>query len=125
MADDIVQRLRGMRLPAGYNTDVLVSAADEIERLRAERDAAFAMSRCECDTDEACTNLIAHLRRAEHAEEERDALRARIEAAPVTRLSEDVHGAGALELDDIDFDSTPELYCALRDKRVRLVVEGE
>ncbi len=29
----------------------------EIARLTAERDAAFAMSRCECATDEACAEL--------------------------------------------------------------------
>jgi len=29
----------------------------ERDSLRAERDAAFAMSRCECGTDEACANL--------------------------------------------------------------------
>lgn len=31
--------------------------ASEVERLTAERDAAFAMSKCECGTDEACANL--------------------------------------------------------------------
>lgn len=34
-------------------------AMAEIERLTNERDAAFAMSRCECGTDEACANLVA------------------------------------------------------------------
>lgn len=34
-------------------------AMAEIERMTNERDAAFAMSRCECGTDEACTNLVA------------------------------------------------------------------
>lgn len=34
-------------------------AMAEIERLTKERDAAFAMSRCECGTDEACANLVA------------------------------------------------------------------
>ncbi len=45
----------------------------EVERLTAERDAAFAMSRCECATDEACANLaqlraeVAGLREALHS----------------------------------------------------------
>lgn len=30
---------------------------DEIESLKAERDAAFKMSKCECNSDEACSNL--------------------------------------------------------------------
>lgn len=34
-------------------------AMAEIERLTKERDAAFAMSRCECGTDESCANLVA------------------------------------------------------------------
>lgn len=39
MDDDLVQRLFGMRLPAGYSDVVLIEATDEITRLRAERDA--------------------------------------------------------------------------------------
>jgi len=34
-------------------------AMAEIDGLTKERDAAFAMSRCECGTDEACANLVA------------------------------------------------------------------
>lgn len=30
----------------------------EIERLKAERDAAFDLSRCECASDEACANQV-------------------------------------------------------------------
>lgn len=41
---------------------------DEISRLTAERDAAFAMSQCQCGTGEACANLVA-------LAAERDALR--------------------------------------------------
>ena len=35
------------------------------EALRAERDAAFRMSRCECASDECCANLVKHQQRAE------------------------------------------------------------
>lgn len=41
----------------------LLLMCDEIELLRKERDAAFAMSRCECGPDECCANLrVLHLR---------------------------------------------------------------
>lgn len=41
MADvSLSAKLRGMRLPGGYNATVLMDAADTIERLRAERDEA-------------------------------------------------------------------------------------
>lgn len=30
----------------------------DIDRLKAERDAAFAMSKCECETNECCANLV-------------------------------------------------------------------
>ncbi len=44
------------------------------EALRAERDAAFRMSRCECASDECCANLVKHQQRAERlAEALRDA----------------------------------------------------
>jgi hypothetical protein len=59
-----------------------IEAADEIERLRAERDAAFRMSRCECDSEEACANLVKHIAEIERlqarvAELEQDAKRYR------------------------------------------------
>ena len=67
---DIIERLRqNARSEDCFNDpypDVLIDAADEIDRLRArvaeleaQRDAAFKMSRCECDSDEACRNLAA------------------------------------------------------------------
>lgn len=37
----------------------IAAQAAEIERLKRERDAAFAMSRCECSPDECCANLVA------------------------------------------------------------------
>jgi len=37
----------------------------EVERLTQERDAAFAMSKCECSADEACANLAAARREVE------------------------------------------------------------
>jgi hypothetical protein len=52
----------------------------EIDRLTAERDAAFAMSRCECGTDEACAEL-AKLR-------EQLALAESVRAAQVAGLTE-------------------------------------
>lgn len=46
-------------------SDMKTNCINEIESLRAqlaaaiaERDAAFAMSRCECESDEACANLV-------------------------------------------------------------------
>ena len=33
---DLIETLRGMRLPAGYNREALIKAADELARLRAE-----------------------------------------------------------------------------------------
>lgn len=35
----------------------MFDAADAITQLRAERDAAFKMSKCECGPDECCANL--------------------------------------------------------------------
>lgn len=42
-----------------------------------ERDAAFAMSKCECSSSECCANLVKHIERAETAERELAALRNR------------------------------------------------
>jgi hypothetical protein len=53
----------------------------EVEALRSERDAAFSMTRCECDVEEACCNLVQWAERAESAEREVDALRAERDAA--------------------------------------------
>ena len=39
-------------------SDNPAAALIEIDRLKAERDAAFAMSRCECGPDECCANLV-------------------------------------------------------------------
>ena len=36
----------------------LAAARRQKERLREERDAAFAMSKCECGPDECCANLV-------------------------------------------------------------------
>lgn len=52
-------------------------ARSALAALRAERDAAFTMSKCECGPDEACRNLVAASTHAETAE------------AEVTRLTED------------------------------------
>jgi hypothetical protein len=38
--------------------DVIDGLHDRIEQLEKERDAAFALSKCECGTDEACANLV-------------------------------------------------------------------
>jgi hypothetical protein len=43
------------RAPAQAKLDAL---REEVARLTKERDAAFAMSRCECSADEACANLV-------------------------------------------------------------------
>ncbi len=40
-----------------YRRGYAAGLAAEVEALRQQRDAAFAMSKCECGTDEACANL--------------------------------------------------------------------
>lgn len=47
----------------------LTSLMEENERLKAERDAAFAMSKCECGADEACRNLATAVARAQAAKQ--------------------------------------------------------
>jgi len=93
--EEITARLRRM---ADVETSVLYSqrttligAADEIERLQAEndgltkeRDAAFAMSRCECGTDEACANLVAKDGEIERLRAENAALRRQLEGNGTT-----------------------------------------
>ena len=64
--------------PLPHHDDIALCRHDEamveIERLTNERDAAFAMSRCECGTDEACTNLVAKDDKIERLRVERDNL---------------------------------------------------
>lgn len=64
-----------------YSAESLQTLEQDNEWLRAERDAAFAMSKCECSEDEACRNLVAAEARATAAEAENQRLRAQIEAA--------------------------------------------
>jgi hypothetical protein len=77
--DTTIERLDA--LTAEFNRAVISWKANEeldrqtIERLEAERDAAFAMSRCQCGTDEACANLARV--NAENAALKADALRYR------------------------------------------------
>ena len=40
------------------SAQIIVILRTIVERLTAERDAAFAMSKCECSPDEACANLV-------------------------------------------------------------------
>ena len=47
----------------------------EVARLTEERDAAFAMSRCECSSDEACANLVAASREVEALREDAERYR--------------------------------------------------
>jgi uncharacterized coiled-coil DUF342 family protein len=60
---DIVERLRNhvnhRNGPSLLNGawQMMLDAADEITKLRAERDAALALQKCECDPDEACEVL--------------------------------------------------------------------
>lgn len=64
-----VQTSDGCSHPIASDIDaadaLMSSAADEIDRLnrgledvRRERDAAFAMSKCECRADEGCQNIV-------------------------------------------------------------------
>jgi|688.fasta_scaffold03608_30 hypothetical protein len=46
-----------MELGATGRDDLAEWCSDEVARLTKERDAAFAMSRCECSSDEACRNI--------------------------------------------------------------------
>ena len=58
----------------GEGQQPAANVAQATEALRAERDAAFRMSRCECASDECCANLVKHQQRAERlAEALRDA----------------------------------------------------
>lgn len=59
-------------------------ASAEIERLKSERDASFAMSRCECGTDEACANMASYRAEIARLTEENKRLR---EALQLVRLS--------------------------------------
>ena len=43
-----------------------------VAELEAQRDAAFEMSRCECDSDEACANLVALHRKVAELETEKE-----------------------------------------------------
>lgn len=94
---DIAERLRQNARSEDCFTDpypdVLTDAADEIDRLRArvaeleaERDAAFKMSRCECDSEEACSNLAALHRKVAELEAAR--------GEPVAYLHQVVCGDG-------------------------------
>lgn len=49
--------------------------AEECEQLRAERDEAFRMSRCECGTNECCANLVKHSAELAALRAENEALR--------------------------------------------------
>lgn len=44
--------------PPNGDAQALMALAAEVRKLREERDAAFAMSRCECETNECCANLM-------------------------------------------------------------------
>lgn len=59
-------------------------AMAEIDGLTKERDAAFAMSRCECGTDEACANLVAKDGEIERLQAENAALRRQLEGNGTT-----------------------------------------
>ena len=75
---------------SNWNRRACVSSATEA--LRAERDAAFRMSRCECASDECCANLVKHQQRAERLAEAgrrvTAAFRAHGEASSFTRQAE-------------------------------------
>lgn len=65
----------------------------EVEKLTAERDAAFAMSKCECESNEACANLV------NLHEREENLINALMES---TKLSDNLYSKGhrlALELE--------------------------
>lgn len=63
-------------------------AMAEIDGLTKERDAAFAMSRCECGTDEACANLVAKDGEIERLQAENTALRQQLAEARNKALDE-------------------------------------
>jgi hypothetical protein len=65
------------RLQRGYPPDVdPFEVADAITALRAERDAAFKISRCECGADECCANLVKLHNELAAARAENESLRA-------------------------------------------------
>jgi hypothetical protein len=55
---------------------VHIPYSEDLERMRAERDAAFAMSKCECDAHECCFNLVAKDKEIARLRAERDELSA-------------------------------------------------
>lgn len=62
---DLVERLRRYkRERSGYAeychqaADKIEAQAERISELEKQRDAAFAMTRCECGAEEACWNLV-------------------------------------------------------------------
>lgn len=97
---DILTRLENF----GYGTtnpEVTKRAAEAIKALVAERDAAFAMSRCECESNEACKNLVAL-----HDEVERlkSALREVVKAFDVVEIDSD---------ECLDFDECTAMFVPL------------
>jgi hypothetical protein len=56
-------------------SELLRADEAEIAQLRAERDEAFRMSRCECGTNECCANLVKHSAELDALRAENEALR--------------------------------------------------
>lgn len=67
MSKELIERLRA---DAESTDDIglCADAADRIEELERERDAAFAMSRCECEANECCASLVKLHNRIEELE---------------------------------------------------------
>jgi len=75
MADEKTKLRDALRLLLERN-DAL---KEENERLKAERDALFTASKCECGADEACRNMVTAIARAEKAEAEVKRMREALE----------------------------------------------
>lgn len=54
----LIKENEDLRLACATYDATLTETEASVERLRAERDAAFKMSRCECGPDECCANLV-------------------------------------------------------------------
>ena len=94
-----MRRLAASHWAIRYEHDVpFLAVAEEIERLTKERDAAFELSRCECESNEACANLVAKDNEIERLTAENAALRK--DAERIDLLEKMANSIGGLLLHD-------------------------
>lgn len=114
MADDLVQRLRALAKCEHSDNTIGDEAADEIERLRAE------LADMRSDRDSWRDQALDRLRDWGYMRDERDALKARIDCAPVGYIYCWIE-SDAVAVDRMDDDSQAAVS-SMSGKRVALVV---